>query len=547
MFPPWSDKRWGKASTKQGGGEISAEVGRIVMRAGRPHSGVIWLRQFPRDSYEITLEAMRLDGAGEFGSITFPLGTHECRLVVGGHDGTVVGLSQVDGTTADGNGTARHVQFEDGRWYRVRLRVRKAKIEAWIDGQKLIDFVTAGHTFSASVNSKYSSPLFHSVSTKAALRNIRYRILRLATVAERPGPGKLVRIFDGTTLRGWKVVEQFESLTPRHGSGKGGKVQVRRGRIVLEAGDPATIYQSHCGLWLGAGGDKVGLDAVDRLDPEDNTTMTRMEFEQERWYRVRLRVTEAKIQVWLDRKKLIEIERIGHIFGAYPCYKPLFPLGLFTWKTAAAVRNITLRRFGTASPQPTVGVRQGKLTRLFDGRSLRGWKVFAKGSFAGAGTAHVDAGRLILEPGDPYTGIVSTGDFPTTDYELFLEAMAVGGAHDFCNISFPVAGTHCVLRIGCLDGATIGLDKVDDKEAHENETARRFRHTKGQWYRVRLKVTSDRIEAWIDREKMVDLPTTGRRLSSWVADYGMTPLGLYSWKTKMAIRNIAFRRLGSRR
>src|SRR4051812_44090201 len=54
-----------------------------------------------------------------------------------------------------------------------------------------------------------------------------------------------------------------------------------------------------------------------------------------------------------------------------------------------------------------------KETKLFDGKTLKGWK---EADFYGKGKAHVKDGAVILEKGKQMTGITYAGkDFPKTD------------------------------------------------------------------------------------------------------------------------------------
>jgi hypothetical protein len=63
---------------------------------------------------------------------------------------------------------------------------------------------------------------------------------------------------------------------------------------------------------------------------------------------------------------------------------------------------------------------------------------------------------------------------------------------------------------------------------------------------IRLRVTEKKIEAWIDKEKLVDVDTTGRRLSVRPGDIELSmPFGLAAWQTSAVYREIRFRRVGS--
>jgi hypothetical protein len=165
------------------GGEAEVEVkdGRIVMAAGSPMTGITWTREFPKIDYEISLEAMRVDGSDFFCGLTFPVGESPCSFIVGGWGGGVVGLSSIDGSDASENETTRYQEFESGRWYAIRVRVAKNKIEAWIDKTQMVDLDTKDRRISIRVEVELSRPVGISCfATTAALRDIKVRTLGAA-------------------------------------------------------------------------------------------------------------------------------------------------------------------------------------------------------------------------------------------------------------------------------------------------------------------------------------------------------------------------------
>ncbi len=167
-------------STPFGGeGEVRAEEGRIVLEMGSNMTGVTWQGPaLPAMDYEVRLEAARLDGSDFFCALTFPVGEHPISFVVGGWGGGTVGLSSLDGMDASENDTSQFMSFEKGRWYRIRARVTKSKIETWIDDKRVADVETRGRRISIRPECDLSRPLgVASYSTKAALRNIEIRRL----------------------------------------------------------------------------------------------------------------------------------------------------------------------------------------------------------------------------------------------------------------------------------------------------------------------------------------------------------------------------------
>lgn len=90
----------------------------------------------------------------------------------------------------------------------------------------------------------------------------------------------------------------------------------------------------------------MALALVDGILGHVNPTFMRMDFQRDRWYRVRLRVTQARIEAWIDDKKVITIETAARRFTLDGRDEPLRPLGLHSWGSTTALRDIRLRRLG---------------------------------------------------------------------------------------------------------------------------------------------------------------------------------------------------------
>ncbi|MFC1806370.1 family 16 glycoside hydrolase, partial [Planctomycetota bacterium] len=82
---------------------------------------------------------------------------------------------------------------------------------------------------------------------------------------------------------------------------------------------------------------------------------------------------------------------------------------------------------------------------------------------------------------------------------------------------------------------------VDGRVCDQNETRRRMSFENGRWYRVRVRVTRERIRCWVDDDEIVDLETAGREFT---AHHGaVKPFGVCSFQSSSALRNIRLRRL----
>ncbi|MEX0679637.1 MAG: DUF1080 domain-containing protein [Pirellulales bacterium] len=178
---------------------------------------------------------------------------------------------------------------------------------------------------------------------------------------------------------------------------------------------------------------------------------------------------------------------------------------------------------------------------LFDGTSLAGWK---KTAFGGEGDVAVTDGRIVMQTGNPMTGITWTGKYPKMDYEISLQAMRVEGSDFFCGLTFPVGDSPCSFIVGGWGGGVVGLSSLNGSDASENETTKYQEFESGRWYTMRVRVTKDKIEAWIDKRQMVDVDTEGVQISIRPEVELSRPLGIACYATTAALRDIRLRPLG---
>ncbi len=182
-----------------------------------------------------------------------------------------------------------------------------------------------------------------------------------------------------------------------------------------------------------------------------------------------------------------------------------------------------------------------KWRSLFDGKSLDGWQPT---DFFKPGKVLVRDGAIVMEKGRQMTGVTyARKDFPRLDYEVTLEGKKLAGDDFFCTTTFPVGKSYCSLVVGGWGGQVVGLSSINGADASENETNHSKEFELNRWYRIRLRVTAHRIEAWIDKEKMVDLDTTGRKISTRIECLPCRPFGVATWDTVGAVRNVRVRKL----
>ena len=179
------------------------------------------------------------------------------------------------------------------------------------------------------------------------------------------------KLFDGKSLEGWQQTDF------------GGQVEavVVDGEIVIEAGSPMAginrdrdedlpksnyeisleakrtegidffcgltfpVHESFCTLivagWAGA---TVGLSNVDGLDASSNDTSLVMDLKDNRWYKIKVRVTDDAITCWIDDEQVINQKLAGHKISIRPDVTPCLPLGLCAFESAVTYRNIVMKQ-----------------------------------------------------------------------------------------------------------------------------------------------------------------------------------------------------------
>lgn len=177
-------------------------------------------------------------------------------------------------------------------------------------------------------------------------------------------------LFDGKTLGAWKSVE----------FGGEGAVKVENGEIRMAEGatlsgihwtgeaPPRTNYEfsleamkvdgtdfflgivfpvqkEYCSFVAGGwGGGVTGLSSVDHMNASENETASDQTYDKGKWYRFRVRVTPAKIEVWWEKKQVVNLELANRQISVHPAVESAVPLGLTNYQTSSAFRNIRLTK-----------------------------------------------------------------------------------------------------------------------------------------------------------------------------------------------------------
>jgi len=166
----WVQSRFG------GDGKMEIADGVISLGFGDPLTGVRWEGDFPRQQYEISLEARRTSGFDFFCGLTVPVGKERCSLILGGWGGSLVGLSSIGGEDAAHNETMLIREFEQNRWYQVRMRVTEKRLRVWLDTEEIIDFERDDRPLDIRAEMEQSTPVgVAAFQCESQIRNVRYR------------------------------------------------------------------------------------------------------------------------------------------------------------------------------------------------------------------------------------------------------------------------------------------------------------------------------------------------------------------------------------
>lgn len=183
--------------------ELPAEAkkaGVLVLGAGEPFSAVKYEGKediLPREGYEISWDAMRVEGGDFFAALVFPVGPKtkdgkdKCvSLVAGGWGGMVVGVSAINHQYANENESTRSFEFKNGRWYRFTLQVTPDVIRCLIDGQEQFKVGVRDKHLNMHVSEIQScEPLgFSSYQTTGAIRHVQIRRLKKDEVLPEEDP-----------------------------------------------------------------------------------------------------------------------------------------------------------------------------------------------------------------------------------------------------------------------------------------------------------------------------------------------------------------------
>jgi hypothetical protein len=105
------------------------------------------------------------------------------------------------------------------------------------------------------------------------------------------------------------------------------------------------VNEDPCSLIIGGwGGGLVGISNLDGQDASQNETTSFRKFDNNRWYTIRMRVEDNRMQAWIDEDQVVDVVTTNRKISIRPEVDLSRPLGLGSWCTTAAIKDIKIRQ-----------------------------------------------------------------------------------------------------------------------------------------------------------------------------------------------------------
>ncbi len=179
---------------------------------------------------------------------------------------------------------------------------------------------------------------------------------------------------------------------------------------------------------------------------------------------------------------------------------------------------------------------------LLPEKGLEGWEVT---DFGSEGEVRREGEQLILEMGDPLTGInlKKPAEFAKTNYEVSVECQRMDGNDFLCGLTFPIGDEFCSFIAGGWGGGLVGLSSINGMDASENSSSSYTNFENGKWYKFRVRVDEQEVRAWIDDKQVIRQEREGYEFSTRIEVYPSQPLGLCVFRSTVAIKDFKWRPL----
>jgi hypothetical protein len=249
-----------------------------------------------------------------------------------------------------------------------------------------------------------------ALAEKAGVDTSRHEALLPAEEAAGPSAqkfGKWVSLFDGASMGKWEALREVPD------GGKLGSVKLVKGAMAFDTmgtcalikytGDlPETNYEVafqamlvegekigafvfpvsgvYCTWYVqGYRGVYTGLEMIDERGYRGNATTRRIALPKGKWHAVRLRVTTAGIQAWVEGEQTLSFTGDRKRLSSTTFSRAIGSLGHYTNNSRVVLRSIRIRTLPEGSVEAGIAAEPKEApsdgwVSLFDGKTLDGWE-----------------------------------------------------------------------------------------------------------------------------------------------------------------------------
>lgn len=177
---------------------------------------------------------------------------------------------------------------------------------------------------------------------------------------------------------------------------------------------------------------------------------------------------------------------------------------------------------------------------LFNGKDLTGWSI---SKFGGEGEVTVENGEMTISMGAMMSGIRYEGEFPTENYEIEIVAKRTMGQDFFAMVTFPIGKEFASYVTGGWGGNLFGISCVNGQDASENEFMQLVSVKSNQWYNVRVRVTKEAVECFLDGKSMLKVKREGNTFKTRFEADLSRPFGIANYCCQSVIKSIRYSQL----
>lgn len=187
----------------------------------------------------------------------------------------------------------------------------------------------------------------------------------------------------------------------------------------------------------------------------------------------------------------------------------------------------------------------GQWRSIFDGERLGRWIPITRIDATDLadpvpGEVEIDGRQLVLNPGDPLTGVSWFGPMPTDEFEVTVETKIDDA--EMLSVAFPVGTERAAIQLDA-GNRKAGLYHVDGTDPRDNPMAAIFDGAVAGWHQLRIRVTAQHVQAWLNGQPIANQDRLESTFGAPDGYHPMHPLSMVASNGSASLRNIRIRTL----